>query len=140
MRIDRARLDKGGFAYRFNIDPRFSDLDKIGHINNVAIAGIFQEGRNRFFRASALYSLAQRDLVVAACTFEYAGDLLYPDTIEVDIGVLEIGRSSFRVAQTAGQNGRIGAYAEVTQVARDASGACALPDVWREKLETLKLA
>lgn len=121
------------------MQSRFSDLDRIGHINNVAIVGIFQEGRNRFIHACDLYGVAQRDLVVASSSFEYVGDLFHPDPIEVAVGVLEIGRSSFRVGQIASQNGRIGAYAEVVQVTRDASGPVPLPEAWRVKLEGLRI-
>jgi acyl-CoA thioester hydrolase len=139
MRIDRARLQRQGFAFAFDMQTRFSDIDKIGHINNVAIASLFQEGRNRFIHASEIYKLAHCDLVVASASFEYAGDLFHPAPVEIAVGVLEIGRSSFRFGQIASQHGRIGAYAEVVQVARDASGSIALPDVWRAKLEALKI-
>lgn len=140
MRIDRTKLQRQGFPYAFEMQTRFSDLDKIGHINNVAVVGIFQEGRNRFIRACDLYGVAQRELVVASANFEYAGDLFHPDPVEVAIGVLEIGRSSFRLGQIASQNGRIGAYAEIVQVARDTTGPVALPEAWRIKLEGLKIA
>src|SRR3546814_20734227 len=37
-------------AYRFvtSIDTRFQDIDTMGHINNVAISGIFETARIRF--------------------------------------------------------------------------------------------
>ncbi|WP_428310584.1 acyl-CoA thioesterase [Hydrocarboniphaga sp.] len=139
MRIDRRRLQRPGFVFACEIQTRFADVDKIGHVNNVAIASIFQEGRNRFIHASGIYPLAQCDLVVASASFEYAGDLFHPEPIEIAVGVIEIGRSSLRIGQIACQHGRIGAYAEVVQVARDANGAIALPQAWRAPLEAQKI-
>jgi acyl-CoA thioester hydrolase len=139
MRIDRSRLDHGSFPFTFDIATRYADLDKLGHVNNVAVAAIFQEGRNRFIYASELMAAARCDLVVASLNIEFANDLMHPDPVEVAVGVLEIGRSSFRLGQVARQGGRIGAYAEVVQVARGPQGSLPLPESWRVKLEALKI-
>ena len=139
MRIDRARLQQGALPYSCPIATRYGDVDKLGHVNNVAIAAIFQEGRNRFIHAIDLMGAAQCDVVVASIIIEFASDLMHPDPVDVAVGVLEIGRTSFRLGQLASQNGRIGAYAEVVQVARDSQGSIALPDAWRAKLESMKI-
>ena len=139
MRIDRERLQREAFPYRCEIATRFSDLDLIGHVNNVAASAILMEGRNRFIKHCALFSLAHAQLVVASTLIEYAGDLLHPDAIEVGVGVLDIGRSSLRLGQIAWQNGRVGVYAEVVQVTRDERGAIALPDAWRAPLEAMRI-
>lgn len=139
MRIDRSRLQRDAFPFRVEIATRFSDLDVIGHVNNVAAAGILMEGRNRFIHHSRIYENAHAQLVVASSLIEYAADLLHPAPIEVSVGVLDIGRSSLRLAQIAAQNGRIGVYAEIVQVTRDANGATPIPDAWRALLETMRL-
>ncbi|HET8711345.1 MAG TPA: thioesterase family protein [Spongiibacteraceae bacterium] len=135
MRIDRDRIHNGKFPFSYEMQTRFADLDKVGHVNHVNLTAFFQEGRNRFIYAFELMQAAQCGLVVAALNIEFAGDLFHPDPIEIYTGVLEIGRTSFRMAQIAKQNGRIGAYAEVVQVARGESGTMALPDAWRPILE-----
>jgi acyl-CoA thioester hydrolase len=140
MRIERAKLERGVFPYTCQVATRYSDLDQLGHVNNVAVAAIFQEGRNRFIRGVDLMGLARCDLVVAALNIEFASDLYHPDPIDLSVGILDIGRTSFRFGQIASQNGRIGAYAEVVQVARDKNGPIPLPDAWRAKLESLKIA
>jgi len=140
MRINRDRLKPGNFPFHFEMQTRFSDLDKVGHINHVNLAAFFQEGRNRFFYAIELLKAAQCGLVVAAMNIEFAGDLFHPDPIEIHTGILEVGRSSFRVGQIACQNGRVGAYAEVVQVGRGEQGPVALPDAWRPIFDRMMIA
>ncbi len=140
MRIDRARLDRGSYPCRIDIGTRFSDMDKVGHVNNVAVADLLQEGRNRFIHSIDLMGAAPSALVVAALNIEFAGDLFHPAPVEISVGVLEIGRSSYRIGEVILQNGRIAVYAEVVQVARGADGAVALPDAWRPLLERARIA
>lgn len=139
MRIDRKRLQPNNFPFSYEMQTRFADLDKVGHVNHVNLTAFFQEGRNRFIYACDLMGLAPCPLVVAALNIEFAGDLFHPDPIEVHTGLLELGRSSFRVGQIAYQNGRVGAYAEVVQVARVENGSVALPDAWRPILERMMI-
>lgn len=140
MRIQRDRLKPGNFPYCYEMPTRFADLDKVGHVNHVNLTSFFQEGRNRFFYAFELLKAAHCGLVVAALNIEFSGDLFHPDPIEVHTGLLEVGRSSFRVGQIAFQNGRVGAYAEVVQVARGEQGAMPLPEAWRPILGTMMIA
>ena len=137
MRINRARLQPDNFPYSYEMQTRFADLDKVGHVNHVNLTAFFQEGRNRFFYASELMRAAPCSLVVAALNIEFSGDLFHPEPIQVYTGLLEVGRSSFRVGQIACQGGNIGAYAEVVQVARGEHGPVALPDPWRPILDRL---
>lgn len=139
MRIDRARLTSAALSFRCQIATRFSDLDVIGHVNNVAAAAILQEARNRFLHHCELFKLAHAQLVVASTQIEYADDLLHPAPVEVGIGVLDIGRSSLRLGQLAWQGDRIAVYAEIVQVTRDARGATAMPEVWRARLDAMRI-
>jgi len=138
-RIDRARLDGAALPFHIVVPPRFSDLDTIGHINNVAVALILQEGRIRMLHANELADGRQLHLVVASLHIEFAADLLYGTPIEVACGILEIGRTSFRVGQVARQDGTAGAYAEVVLVTRDGGGPVPVPEAQRAKLEQLRI-
>ncbi|HMP55355.1 MAG TPA: hotdog domain-containing protein [Novosphingobium sp.] len=139
-RLDRERLDRAAFPTRLRIEPRFSDLDRIDHINNVAIADLLQEGRFRFSFDNGMAGGPGRHLVVAATITEYADDLLYGSPVEVCTGVLAVGRTSFRLAQVIRQDGRTAVYAEAAQVVRGDAGPMPVPDDWRAKLDRLTLA
>lgn len=138
-RIDRERLEKGVFPARCEVIPRFSDLDRIDHLNNVAIADLLQEGRYRFGYDAGMTGREGRHIVLASATVEYAADLLYGSPIVVETAAVHIGRSSFQIAQVIRQNGRIAVYAEAVQVVRGDQGSMPIPDDWREKLEALTL-
>ena len=138
-RLDRARLENSSYPFSCEVQTRFSDLDTLNHINNVAMADILQEARLRFVFATHVKSGVQRQMVVAASLIEFASDMLYPDPVQVSVGILEVGRSSFRFGQIARQKGRIGAYAEFVMVTRDSQGPVLIPDEWRAALDGLMI-
>jgi acyl-CoA thioester hydrolase len=140
-RIDRARFESGLFPHRYAVATRYSDMDSLGHVNNVAAAEILQEARHRFILAADFMAYAERgpQLVVASSLIEYAADMMTPLPIEVSTGLLEMGRTSFRLAHVGRQADRIGVYAEIVQVVRDSQGPVPIPDEWRAKLEGWKV-
>lgn len=139
-RLDRLRLENGVYPICCEIATRFADVDVLLHINNVAVAEILQEGRTRFAHAFDLVRAVQgKRVMVVSQTIEFAGEMHHPDPIQVSVGILEIGRSSYRIGQVARQNGTIGAYAETVLVAGDESGPVPIHEAWRRKLESLKI-
>jgi acyl-CoA thioester hydrolase len=138
-RLDRALLDKGVYPHHCAIGTRVSDLDHLGHVNNVAAGDLLQEARYRFLtEAGFVISATQHpQLVVAAALIEYSADLFASEPVQVWTGILGVGRSSFRMGQVARQGARTGLYAEIVEVARDANGPTPIPDSWRGKLESL---
>ena len=108
LRLDRQRLAEADMPFRTEMQTRFDDVDQQGHINNAAVAVLLQD---------------------------YAGELLFPDPVEIGIGVLEIGRSSFVLGNVARQRGRIATFAEVALIFTDRTGPVPLPDDARAELE-----
>ncbi len=139
-RLDRERLSQGVFPFRCEVATRFSDVDMQRHLNNVAVAEIFQEGRARFAYENDLSPLTRGgSLMVAALSIEYVGEMRHPLPVEVSVGVLEIGRTSYRVALVARQNGVIGAFAEVVMVSGKDGASTPITEEGRARLETLKI-
>ena len=138
-RIDRARLENAAFPFKHPVATRFADVDQLGHINNVATAELLQEGRIRFLLSLGLTDVPQRSVVVAASSIEYVRDMLWPQAIDVATGVLDIGRTSFQLGQTARQQDMTGAYAEIVLVMRDTAGPAPLPEEWLGKLGAFKI-
>jgi acyl-CoA thioester hydrolase len=138
-RLDRARLEAATYPHRGTVATRFADLDQYHHINNVSVAGIFEEARYPFFDLVELSNEPDCQLVIAAVTIEYATDMLYPDPVDVVTGVLEVGRTSLQIAQVARQKDRIAAYAVMVQVSRNKQGPIPLPDAWHARFLSLKI-
>lgn len=140
IRLDRSRLETATFADWFEIQTRFDDLDTQGHINNAVIVGFFQEARGRF-RDRLITRLVGpgRHIVIGSMLIDYAGEMTYPEPVEIGSGVLEIGRSSLVMAQVARQNGRIVAFVETKLVYVVDKAASPLPDDVRAQLEDCRL-
>jgi acyl-CoA thioester hydrolase len=138
-RLDRSQLAGGHFPFQCEIPTRYADLDSLAHINNVATAEILQEARIRFLLSHKVVDMPGCTLVIAAAYIEYAAEMLYPDPVQVSVGILDIGRTSFRYGQLAQQQGRVGAYAEFVQVASNGLGPVPLPAAWRAVLAGLRI-
>jgi acyl-CoA thioester hydrolase len=136
VRLDRQRLLNATFAEKVEIATRFDDLDLQGHVNNVAVAVLFQEARGKFNKGHLSSFLGQgRGLVVGSLHIDYAGSLYYPDPVEIETGVLEIGRTSYLLGQVARQGGQIAAFAEVILVMTENGRAMSIPEDVRAVLE-----
>ena len=51
MRHDAWRQDLAAYTERFDIEPRWADVDTLRHLNNSALHGLHQEARVRFLAA-----------------------------------------------------------------------------------------
>ena len=75
---------------------RFSDTDKLGHVNNVSIAAYIEAGRCDLY-----YKLMQDaatdasiDFVLARAAIDFRREIFYPGTVEVGSRFLRLGNRS----------------------------------------------
>ena len=120
------------------MELRFGDIDPLRHLNNVAIARLYEEARVRFLDESGVRErLAPKHwFVIAELTVQYLAEGFYPDPVMLGTGVLRVGGSAFTLAHALFQNGRcIGTSDGVlVHVNREAGGARRLPDAARAVL------
>jgi len=114
---DPGLLDPARYPFRCEIHPRFGDLDVNQHLNNVALAGILEEGRVRFHRVSK-YEEAISGITSMAASFavDYLGQAHYPAPLTIHVAAIAIGRTSHTLGQLAMQEGRPIAYARTVLV------------------------
>jgi acyl-CoA thioester hydrolase len=137
-RIDRARLDAAEFKFVTEVPPRYTDLDPQKHVNNAALAAILQESRLRFQTAARVPQLLEgRRILVAAVSIEYAGETLFPDPIEIGVGILTLGRTSVTLGHRGRQGGRATFYAETVLVCMGKDEPTPIPAGMREVYEGL---
>ena len=124
--------------HRIQIDRRFSDLDQLGHVNNVVYGDYIQVARirvNRRVRAEGVEMPAQ---VVARQEIDYIRPLhLNPEPIVVEVWVASVGNSSYVQLQRIYDNdGLLAAKARTVVVAFDpvAEKSLPLPASFREYL------
>lgn len=114
--IWRCRLD--AYPLRVRLQTRFGDMDVNAHLNNVAIARLFEETRLRLH-----HEIIRRGgkteaggTLIVHIAIDYLGEGRYPDDVEAAVGVRAMGRSSYRIAHGLFQNGRAFAIAESVMV------------------------
>jgi acyl-CoA thioester hydrolase len=114
---DPALLDASRYPFHCEIHPRFGDLDLNQHLNNVALAGILEEGRVHFHRVSK-YEDAVAGITSMAASFavDYLGQAHYPEPLVIHTAAIGIGRTSHTLGQVALQQGRLIAYAQTVLV------------------------
>jgi acyl-CoA thioester hydrolase len=121
---------------------RFADMDVNGHLNNVAIARFFEEGRVRFNWASREALGGTRlHFMVAHVAIDYVAEGHYPAPVTICYGALGAGNSSFRIGMALFQQGRCIAVSDAVLVHLGGDGKPApLPAALRERLEAHRLA
>lgn len=130
------RLVADNYPHQVKVRARFSDLDPLGHLNNVAIGRFYEEARV-MFNMSAAGSLrgGQVRLLVAEVAIKYLHEGYYPDELLVTTGIQKIGRSSFVYGQALFQKGRCIGTADTVQVFTNDAGSAPIPDEFRAMLE-----
>lgn len=138
-RIDRQRLDAATWPCTYRMPVRFVDIDTQRHVNNSGAVVYLQEGRIAFDSELEMpHGLGDGTVVVSALV-EYADEMLWPGEVEVETGLLDIGRTSFTLAQRIRQSGKSCIYALVSLVRVGPDGTAPLTAEMREKLERGRL-
>lgn len=139
--FDPTRLDAGNYSYSVSVETRFQDLDPLGHINNVAMAALFETGRVRFNR-EILISRQQRNdgdrWLVARVEINYLAEGHFPEPVQIASGIGRIGNRSWQIVSAAWQQGQCIALCDSTLVYQSAGGKASISDELRGELEALR--
>ena len=141
MRHDPKRLLAATYPARIELPTRFGDMDANYHLNNVAIAQLFEEARVQFNSGSAkLLGGVRPRMMVAHVGIDYLAEGHYPGPVALHLGIAHIGNSSFTMALAAFQQDRCFALCDSVLVVRSPEGGAApLPPRLRERLEAHRL-
>ena len=137
MRNDPYRLTPGAYPWRIALETRFGDMDPNRHLNNVAIARLYEEARVRFNMAlrAAQPAIGRPHFLVAHVAVDYLAEGHYPDPVEVTFGVLSFGSSSYRASLGMFQRGHCIGLCDTVLVHRgDDGGPMPLPSALRDAL------
>lgn len=139
-RPDPARLDPATYPHRDTIQTRFQDLDVLGHLNNVAVAALFESARVRFNRAMGLAGWTGHRWLVARVEINYLGEGFFPADVEIATGIGEIGTRSWQILSAAFQEGTPIATCDVVIVMSASGGLTALREDFRSGLEQYRIS
>lgn len=135
-RFRAERLQLASYPFATELVPRFGDMDVQGHLNNVALAGLYEEARVRF--VSQLFQLhlrpdGQRPMLAEA-RITYLAEGHYPGRLNAAVGVLRVGRSSYVIAQAMFQKCVCIGVADIVIVWTSGGRPCPIPAPFREAL------
>ncbi|WP_199609698.1 acyl-CoA thioesterase [Flocculibacter collagenilyticus] len=88
------------------IQPRFSDTDALGHINNTMLPVWFEGARDAVFKLfTPDLDLNKWQLIIAKYDVTFHAELFYGQEIELRTYISRVGGASFDVYQEAWQHG-----------------------------------
>lgn len=112
------RRDRAAYPFSCVVPTRFQDLDPLGHINNVAMAAMFETGRVRFNQRLEAFEPRPggKRWLVGSIAIAYLAEAHFGHDIEVTSGIGTIGTRSWRIESAAFQQGICVATCDTTLV------------------------
>jgi acyl-CoA thioester hydrolase len=134
------QTDPISYPFSHSAETRFADMDLLGHINNVAMAGLFEHGRGMFNHAIEVQRRApgQRWLIVSV-NLDYIAEAHFPEHVDIASGIMRIGSSSWDIASAAFQGGESKAVCVTTIVLTNKEGPTPIPTDLRDEFERLRV-
>ena len=133
------RLDPAGYRAHEILQTRYGDMDANVHLNNVAIARLFEETRVRTLSRLRGDRTAgdPSSMMIVHVSIDYLAEGRYPDDVEAAIAVSAVGRSSFRLGIGLFQGGRAIALADCAMVNLEARKPAPIGGALRAALDAL---
>ncbi len=118
---------------------RFSDLDLLGHINNVVYLDYLQEARLRALIQIGYIEILQLRQVMAHQSIEFRRPIFYStDPLTVEVWISSVGNTSYRMKyRILSEVGELAAEAESVMVCFDNNKAVPIPDKLRSALQSI---
>ncbi len=111
------QMDQESYPFAVTIASRFGDMDILGHINNVAMAQLFENGRVQFnYSIDMMNRGTEERWLLAAVKIDYIEEAHFPGDITVASGISRIGTSSWDIASAAFQHDQCVALSTSTLV------------------------
>ena len=92
------------------IQPRFGDIDGLGHVNNTVLPIWFEMGRTdilRIFDPELTLDKKVFPLIMAHIDFDFLYQIYFRSEVEIKTYISKIGTKSFTITHEAWQEGRL---------------------------------
>lgn len=136
-------LDRTRYPVCYTISTRFQDVDPNEHVNNVAMTIYFEDARVRLDKSlqeHRKHNERQVRTMIASLNVEFLAEAFYPDPIDVHIGILDVGRSSWTFGAIACQGDTVAAFSRAVIVNLEDGLPAPLPASFRAHLEDHRIA
>lgn len=123
--------------FYFELQPRFSDTDALGHISNTTLPVWFEQAREPLFRMfHPTLDVKTWPLIIARVEVDFVAQSFWHLPVEIRTGIGRVGSSSFQVVQEAWQDGKLIARGKAVLIHFDynTEKAVTIPDEVRAQL------
>jgi acyl-CoA thioester hydrolase len=140
MKPEPFRLARAAYPYFRRVIARFSDMDAERHLNNVALAAFYEDGRVSF-----LHGLSGDErgktfrFVIAHISISYLAEAHYPGDYDVGLGVTNFGNTSFGIGAGLFLGDTCVGICDTTQVVIGDKGPISMPAALRDTLQKNRL-
>ncbi|WP_226664299.1 acyl-CoA thioesterase [Microbulbifer aggregans] len=124
--------------FTYQIEPRFSETDALGHINNTVVPAWFEQGRMPIFRIfNPDLSLVQWNLILKKMEVDFVAQIYLFSPVEIRTSILAIGNTSLSIHQEVWQKDELVAQGDCVMVHFDYENQskAPIPKNVREELE-----
>ena len=85
------------FRFQVGFNPRFSDLDAFGHVNNARYLTYFEEGRVGYLRALGIFlpPASPISIIITRAECSYLSPVLHHHQVQVHVRAADWGRAKF---------------------------------------------
>ncbi|OZG70450.1 thioesterase [Hahella sp. CCB-MM4] len=124
--------------YYYELSPRYSETDAMGHINNTVLPVWFEKARDPIFELFMPgRDLSKANLITVKYEIEFSNEIRYEHDVQISTGIKKLGNSSLTVVQQLMQNDKLCAVGQTTIVHFDYENKKPgpIPETIRQKLE-----
>ena len=137
----RMVVEEMEFRFRHPVEVRFRDIDIGGHAHHGEALVYIEEGRSAYWRrVVGRPGLHDIDYILAEAHVRYHARVLWPDTLDVGVRVVRLGKKHFEMAYEvrSPERGRL-VTASTVQVMFDYGAGVTkrIPDDMRARIEEL---
>jgi acyl-CoA thioester hydrolase len=121
------------------VHRRFSDLDPLGHVNNVVFLDYLQEARIRAFLQINYTQFFEISQVMVHQSIDFRRPIMYStEPLTIETWVSSVGNTSYRMKyRMLSEAGELAAEAESVMVCFDKDKAVPIPDTLRSALQSI---
>lgn len=114
--------------FYFELQPRFSDTDALGHISNTTLPVWFEQAREPLFRIfHPTLDVKTWPLIIARVEVDFVAQSFWHLPVEIRTGIGRVGNSSFQAVQEAWQDGKLIARGKAVLIQFDYKTEKAVP-------------
>jgi acyl-CoA thioester hydrolase len=128
-------------VFAYPLSPRYLECDQLGVVFNMWYLGYFDEALAAFFGSLGHpypeLVAGGHDVMLARTEIDWADALRYGESVQVEVSVESVGRTSFVLRFDVVHDGTATCRGRTVYVfvANDGTGKCPLPDALRAGLE-----